>query len=239
MPKRIMSLHALAPDLWIVDAAMPMPKGMFPFAIPAFFGAASLRMTVVRLSSGGLLLHSPVAPTPALVDEVKALGPVELIVGPCVMHTTFLRPWHALHERASLHVAPRTKKRLPAFDGVRELDDAAPIAPNDLEQVHMDGHSNHETLFLHRASRTLIATDLVYNLSKRQGFVERMWFGLGGVKNPLGVTRYSKKAVRKRDVFAERMQRVLAWDFDRVIMSHGDVVETDGKTAFTRAWQPT
>ena len=32
------------------------------------------------------------------------------------------------------------------------------------------------------------------------------------------------------------LERILAWEFDRIILSHGDVVERGGKTAFRRAF---
>jgi hypothetical protein len=46
-----------------------------------FFGLhIGTRMTVVKLRSGGLLLHSPVEMTEKLRAEVDALGPVRHIV---------------------------------------------------------------------------------------------------------------------------------------------------------------
>jgi hypothetical protein len=34
------------------------------------------------------------------------------------------------------------------------------------------------------------------------------------------------------------MRTVLAWDFDRVIVAHGAVLESGGKQALTRAYSP-
>lgn len=229
-------IKQLAPDLWIVDDAMPLPKGMFPFALPAFLGKSTLRMTIVRLSDGGVLVHSPVRHHERVVEAVRAIGPVRFIVGPCVMHTTFLRPWHALFPDAKLVVAPRTQRRIASFAGVPELDDNAPLAPDDLEQVYMDGHTNRETLFLHKWSRTLIATDFVYNIGANTGLGEAAWLRIAGVRNPLGVTRQTRKGVRKPDAFAPKLERLLSWDFDRLIMSHGDVIERGGKAALARVW---
>jgi hypothetical protein len=52
--------------------------------------------------------------------------------------------------------------RMPLADR-QELTDDAPLAPDDVEQVLIAGHRNYETLFLHKATRTLVVTDLVYN----------------------------------------------------------------------------
>jgi hypothetical protein len=32
------------------------------------------------------------------------------------------------------------------------------------------------------------------------------------------------------------LRRMLAWDFDRVVMAHGEVIETGGKSTTERAW---
>jgi len=35
----------------------------------------------------------------------------------------------------------------------------------------------------------------------------------------------------------DEIGRILEWDFDRLIMAHGDVIETDGKQAFRSAYR--
>jgi hypothetical protein len=34
------------------------------------------------------------------------------------------------------------------------------------------------------------------------------------------------------------LERILAWDFDRVVVTHGDVVEHGGAEALRHAWAP-
>ncbi len=73
-------------DLWVSDAPL------------RFVGLeVGARMTVVRLPDDQLLLHSPVAPTPDLVRDVKELGQVTYLVAPNRFHhlghnNIFLRP---------------------------------------------------------------------------------------------------------------------------------------------------
>jgi hypothetical protein len=231
-----MALLSLAPDLWIADDLMRMSTTSLPLGLPRvplpFRGTT--RMTVVRLRAG-LLVHSPVRPLPALVDEVRALGDVALVVAPCVMHTSYARAWHAAFPNAKLHVAPRTHKRDASFAGVAELSDDAPLS-DELPQVLMTGHRGWETVFLHPPSRTLITTDLVYGVGRATPMFERAYLRLNGVRDPFGTTGYSRKAVTKPDAFAAALRRVLAWDFERVVMSHGPVVERDGRAVLARTW---
>ena len=62
-------LHALTDSIWHVTTPH------------AFMGLhVGARMTVVKLSSGGLLLHSPVPVDDALAAELAVLGEVTHIV---------------------------------------------------------------------------------------------------------------------------------------------------------------
>ena len=46
-----------------------------------------------------------------------------------------------------------------------------------------------------------------------------------------------EKLVVKRDVMRPELSRVLTWDFDRVILTHGAVVETDGRERLREAYR--
>ena len=68
-------LQAIGDDIWVVD------HDFFNFGIH-FPG----RMTVIRLKSGGLWLHSPVPIDDELAAQLAELGPVEHLVGPNLFH---------------------------------------------------------------------------------------------------------------------------------------------------------
>ena len=77
-------LKERAPGLWTAD-------GQADAAVPKFlrkydFGT---RMTVVRLSDGGLFLHSPIRLDGGLRAQLDALGEVRAIVAPNRFHHLF------------------------------------------------------------------------------------------------------------------------------------------------------
>jgi hypothetical protein len=45
----------------------------------------------------------------------------------------------------------------------------------------------------------------------------------------LGPTTLDRFIVRDSTAARESLERILEWDFDRVIVAHGDVVESGGK----------
>src|SRR5690242_12829448 len=102
------ALEKLDEDLWV--AARPLKL---------IVGDVGCRMTVIRLPSGGLLLHSPVALDPPTRQAIDALGPVRWIVGPSKVHHIFLGEYASAYPDARLVGAPglAEKRRDLAFHG--------------------------------------------------------------------------------------------------------------------------
>ncbi|MBW3621966.1 MAG: DUF4336 domain-containing protein [Armatimonadetes bacterium] len=224
-------MHNLYPDrLW--EAEMPF------HLVGANFGA---RMTVVRLSGGGLFVHSPIELTPDLKRELDALGRVQEIICPCRFHTAHLREFAEAYPDARLYASPdlQPKKSTEglAFAGV--LGDTPETQwAADLDQHVFRGNAlAGEVIFFHPASRTLLLTDLCFNLPSERGFSTRLVAGLLGVRDRLAPSRTLKFATRDRDASRESVRRILEWDFDRVIVTHGNVVESGGKEAFREAFR--
>ena len=71
-------LTEFGPDIWTVEGETVRMLGLVPF---------TTRMSVVRLSSGELWVHSPVDPTPERLEAVRELGPVTHIVAPNKIHS--------------------------------------------------------------------------------------------------------------------------------------------------------
>ncbi len=56
-------------------------------------------------------------------------------------------------------------------------------------------------------------------------------FRLSGISYPNGgVARDIRFSFRKRDLARESLERLLSWDFDKLIIAHGDCVESGAKS---------
>ena len=145
------TLKPFAPDLWIVDGpeiAMRFPLGVrFPFPT---------RMTVVRLPSGALWVHSPIAWDDALGEAIAAIGPVRHLIAPNTLHYSFLPDWHRRFPEARTYGVPGLEQHLPALDEL--LGDTPPTAWEDaFDQLLVPGSTLTEADFFHRPSRSLDA----------------------------------------------------------------------------------
>ncbi|HKJ24146.1 MAG TPA: DUF4336 domain-containing protein [Myxococcota bacterium] len=220
-----------------------LDEGLFVAAGPERVAHLNIgtRMTVLRLADGRLFLHSPVPHTPELDAALAGIGEVAWIVAPSKVHHLWLGSWADAHPEATLVGAPglREKRRDLVFH--RELADTPPSDwADEIDQCLVAGMPYvNEVAFLHRASRTLLLTDLAMNFSgPLHGVATRLWRRAMGLGDGLGTSRLVHLLVRDRDALRPALERVLAWDFERVIVTHGDVLEHGGAEALRLAWAP-
>ena len=88
-----------------------------------------------------------------------------------------------------------------------------------------------EVVFLHRSSRTLLLTDLAFNVPSGPGNRARIFHWLVGATGRFGPHRIVRAVIRDREAARRSLATILAWDFDRVIVTHGDVLERGGPAA--------
>ncbi|MCB1397678.1 MAG: DUF4336 domain-containing protein [Rhodobacter sp.] len=230
------TLKPVAEDLWIADGPAIRFYGM-PFPT---------RMTVVRLPDGGIWLHSPIAPDPGLVAQVRELGPVQHLVAPNWIHYAFLPGWQALEPGAVVWAAPGVAERA-ASRGValridRSLEGAGAAAfAGAVEPLLVPGSPVHrEVVFWHRASRTLIVTDLIENFERRAlpaWMVPLAW--MGGILDPDGKAPADMRATFRggRAALRGAVARMLDWAPERVILAHGRWYPSGGVDEVRRAFR--
>jgi len=213
-------MQQLDSDLWIAESPL------------RFLGVEmGSRMSVVRLRSGQLLLHSPIRVTPELVREVTALGRVAYLVAPNRLHHLFVGEWKHACPEAAIHVAPGLDRKRPDLQIAGVLADAPHAGWADaVDQVILRGCPfMNEVVFFHRSSSTLLAADLAFNIGSSSPRLTRLAFRLGGTYSRLSPTLLERLLVRDRAAFRRSLEQVLAWPFERVVVAHGEVSETGGR----------
>ena len=224
-------MRQIAENVWIVDAAM---SGAMPLPI---------RMTVIRLPSGAVLLHSPVRHSMQLQREVEGLGAVKYLLAPSVAHWLFLQEWQRALPGALTFAVPglaaRQQVRASGLRIDRELGEEAPLEwEGAIETVLLTAPLYAELALLHAPTRTLILTDLVQNIDPyKLPALARGVARLLGVTAPDGRApvylrlllhlggRASEQAVARLVGFAPR----------RVIFSHGEWFERGGTERLRRS----
>ena len=200
------------------------------------------RMTVIRLASGELVLHSPCNITAAMAKEISALGPVAHIVAPGNFHHLHAATAQAAFPEAKTWICPGIEQRNPGLKYDDLLGDVVPVDwAGEIEQVLVQGtRIMREVAMFHCASRTLILVDLIENFTDATpgtGGMLKFWFKyvFGMWNSPRPAPEY-RMGWGDRKVVAISLRRILAWDFHRIVLSHGDLIERDAHEAAIKAW---
>jgi hypothetical protein len=202
-----------------------------------FFGVETgSRMTIVRMASGALFVHSPVGLDDALSREVDALGEVAAVVSPSVFHHLHVRGWMQAYPRALFAACPGLEWKRPdlAFDFVT-ADEPHPLWRGELEQVYFSARRENEVVFFHARTRTLVCADALLNLSTHDLASTRFVARLMRNSAP-GVGWMEPLMIRDRRIARRQADRILAWDFDRAVLSHGAPLDAQARHLFQQAY---
>jgi hypothetical protein len=212
-------LENLAPDLWIANTG--------------FFSAewnvtVPVRMTLIRLNDRRVLIHSPVPIGPELRAAVEELGQPAALIAPNLFHHQFISEWKSAFPNAKAFCVPGLEKIRSdiKFDGA--LDSvSAPEWRGEIDQILVEGIPMYgEIVFSHRQSRTLIVSDIVFNYTPEQAASDP------GAIAGFGPDRRIKAAITDRKAARASIESILRWPFERVILAHGDIVESGGYDRF-------
>ena len=193
------------------------------------------RMTVVRLSpeaGGGLWLHSPVAWTPELWAELEGLAPADEprhLVIPSRTHDLHLGPWLERIPAATTYAPAALQKVHPDWDIAHTLHDRATYAWSpEVKHMGLRGAPRvSEVELLHLPSKTLILTDCVFNLRGPRGLLGGLLLKLNACPEAVCTTRMFRMTIKDQRAFGASMASLLGWDFERVLVGHGAVIEGD------------
>jgi hypothetical protein len=193
------------------------------------------RMTVVRLSNGDLLLHSPIRFDARLAEEVRRLGTVRHLVSPNQFHYAHIGEWARAFPDALSWASPGVRQRARArkanIDFTRNLDAEAPDEwREEIDQMLFPGGYFKEFIFFHKASRTLILTDTIINLELDK--ISEPWrtvTKLTGMYHPHGQIFFGMRLpllIQRRKAKAA-IGKIHSWQPQRIVLSHGRYFDED------------
>ena len=208
------------------DLDQRLPGG---FRMPA-------RMTALA-TSVGVVLVSPIPIDDTMAAEIATLGEVRYLVAPNLLHHLYLGQAKVRYPGAEI-LAPRdlVKKqpslRIDAFFEDGAVDTLTP----DLTLVPVRGApALAEHAIFHGPSKTLVVTDLVFNVLRPRGFVAHVTMFLVGCYKRLGQSRAIRFFVKDRRATRQSAETILELPFETVVVAHGEIVVADAKAELRRA----
>ena len=228
------TLKPVAEGLWVIDGPAVTHHG------PPW----PTRATVVRLENGDLWVHAPTRLTDALGAELEAIGPVRHLIAPNHLHYGCICQWQAAFPEAVAWAAPGVAERAakkgqaPAFDHDLGSEARMPWA-GQIDGMIVAGSTRHrEAVFFHRASVTLILTDLIVNVeTARLPVWARPLAWIAGIDDSDGKMPPGMRLSFGKVPLAESVERMIAWGPERIILAHGRWYERDGVAELERAFR--
>jgi hypothetical protein len=222
-----------------------IPGAIYIVEYPIRFGGMDLfsRMTIVKLNNNKLWIHSPCKLDALLKAEIDRLGEVAYIIAPGNFHHLYVSDFQAAYPNAETYLCPSLEKKRAdlAFDWILG-NRADPRWQLDFEQVVIQGtRIINEVAFFHKPSRTLILVDLLENIgddyTHEAGFLLKFWWKavFHMWNNPKPAPEY-QLGWGDKEVVRKGLEKILLWNFERIILAHGNLIETDARVVASKAW---
>lgn len=220
-------LREITADLWAIET---------PFELMGMKMGA--RMTVARRFNGDLFVYAPFAVSDEDAATIRERGEVRDIVAPNPGHFTEVSDFAKRFPDAKLWVIPDMDKKVS--DVPHELLEQMPESwKEDFDGVLFNGSPFfREWAFCHRASKSLLLTDLAFHLPRPATPINRIAARLNDVGRRFGVSRAWRTGLRLgANRNRECVQTILGWNFERIVPGHGFVVEKNAKEKFRSAYR--
>lgn len=216
-----------------------VPDRIFVEEHPVHFAGGCLltRMTAIVLDDGGVLLHSPIPIDKTLRAAILKLGEVRGLVAASTCHHLFVADAQRAFPGVPTYAIAGLERKRPDL-ALRPLPDE--LWARELERVAVGNRVMRELVLLHRPSRAVVAVDLVEHIGDATPGVDRvmrMWIKLLGMWNKPRAAPELRWLTRDRAAARQAIERILSWDFDKMVIAHGELFEHDAKAALREAWR--
>ena len=222
------TLKPVAERIWIIDGPAVTCRAM----------PISTRAVVVLLGDGTLWVHSPTGLTDGLIAELQALGPVGHLVVPNWDHGLFIDDWRVAFPAARVWAVAGEGTRGPSVTFDHALGADTPWMAEISHLIVEGSRAYREAVFFHRASSTLIVSDLIQNFETiRLPVWMRPLIWLAGTDDSAGNMPYLMRRRYRRAALARSVEQMIAWRPWRLILAHGRWYEHGAVQELERAFK--
>ncbi|MEZ4338719.1 MAG: hypothetical protein R3B82_19040 [Sandaracinaceae bacterium] len=150
------------------------------------------------------------------------------LLAPSAMHHVFLDAASARYPAATVHAPPALVAKRPK--GARRHDPRAGRTPSPfsagIETLTVAGVPKvDEVILFHRPSRSLVVCDLVFHVHEARGWISPLFFRLIGAWRRVQQGPLWRSLTKDRAAAERSLEPMWGWDFDRVIVAHGRILE--------------
>jgi len=199
-----------------------------------FFQNSELKMPFLNLplrSTGVILSSETVLISPIrCVKDLSIHYSVTQLISPNLFHWIYLKKAKEVFPEAKIWALSGLHRKTQKINPDYFLDkDFWPFGEELSLHWIMGMPKFNEFVFFHKKSKTLIVTDLFFNLSGHFSFIESLILRALGTYQRFAVSKLFLTQVKDRKKFQESLNNILEIDFENIVMAHGNKVIGNGK----------
>ena len=213
-------LTEVQPGIHTFDFFCPIGPGM---AFPA-------RSTLIQQQDDGkVFVISPGPFDEETFKEIEALGERIILVSPNMMHHMFIQQSFERWPKVEIYGNPnlwKLKKQPWLKPYIKDIKGIHEVLNINIKAMYVRGNAFlSETVFYDSRRKTLVVTDLVFNMDNTVGFLAGLTLRMAGVYNKLGQSRVVKFSTKNKMSYKTSIEKILEFDFERIIPAHGAIIE--------------
>lgn len=195
------------------------------------------RATIVELPSGRLLVVGPVPFDDDTAAEIEELGEVDTIVAPNLKHHLFFNEACRRWPDARALIPPGLDDKTDVVDRSAPMGQSGSIE----ETVHwrriegVPGVGEH--VFVDPRTGVLVLADLAFHFPDPTGWMLRLVLWLNGTSGRFGLSRLVRMYIRDSEAFGESLADVLEFQWDSIVVAHGEPIEVGGREVFVEEFE--
>lgn len=175
--------------------------------------------TIVVDGSESLYIISPKNFNDEECKFLKSTPKNLIFISPNNVHNIHLKKMNEKFPTAKFYGPKRSAKQ----SGV-DLDKTSSLnSSEELIPIFIEGCKTlSETCFYHDLSKTMIATDLLFNMKHEMNLASRMAFTMAGAYHKLNMSRLIRISRNDKKAFKVSIEKLLDYPFETMILNHGE-----------------
>lgn len=192
-------------------------------------------MTTAIRTSRGIVLIAPGKETAHHEAQLEQFGRVTDIVAPNLYHHESIHMAQKAFPQATIWGVEGLRAKRPdvAWDKVLTTDNWH--YGDEIEIKEIKGTKLNEMVFFHPKSKTLVVTDLFFNLLHPKGLGAWIILSIFGTYKKFGISSFYMRGVHNLEEFKSSLKEILKFDFQTIVMAHGEPLQQDVRVTVERA----
>ncbi len=181
----------------------------------------------IELEKNELAVISPGPFEQKMIQEIISKYSTVYCIAPNALHHKHLKNFNNIFPEINIYGPSTLTKKQPWLSGkILSLDLLAEKLKNQVSFFPILGNPLlDETVFYCHQSKSLIITDLFFNMRDPMPLGRKCILGLVGARNKIAQSKLVKKSIKNKEAYAHSVKPLGKLDCERIIVGHGHIVE--------------